>query len=154
MPQLRPRGKHVYGWSLIREGNILYFPPEIINEYFLEIESDIVLFSGSKSSGGFCISKLEILKSSKLSKIVEENPELDNKENIGHIIKYKGRNYCHLKMNAQNNIKLNQDIMNQFNLKKGDELLIIRGSDIAFDCILKGPLVELAKKSDEEIKIY
>ena len=119
----------------------------------LEKNSDIILFNSSKTSGGFCISKLETLKSSKLSKIIENNPLLEDEENIGQIIEYKGRDYCHLKLNGQNCINLSQIIMDHFNLKTGDKLLIIRGSNIAFDCIHKGPLVKVANESNEEIKI-
>lgn len=154
MPQLRHQGKHVYGWSVIRENNSLYFPPDLIKEYHLEKGLDIIIFSASKISGGFCISPLDALKSSKLSKIIEDNAVLENKEKIGQIIRYKGKNYCHLKMTDQNNIKLTPDIMKQFNLKKEDKLLIIRGSNIAFDCILKGPLIEVAKETDKHIEIY
>ena len=154
MPQLRHQGKHVYGWSIIREDNTLYFPPDIIKEYSLEKNSDIILFTASKISGGFCISKLDTLKSSKLSKIIKDNPILEDGDNIGQIIKYKGKNYCHLEMTNQYNIKLNAEMMEHFNLKPGDKLLIIRGSNIAFDCILKGPLIEVANKSEKHINEF
>ena len=154
MPQLRHQGKHVFGWSIIREEDTVCLPPELIKEYHLEKKSDIILFTGSKTSGGFCISKLETLKSSKLSKIIENNPLLEDEENIGRIIEYNGRSYCHLKLNEQNSINLSQKIMNHFNLKIGDKLLIIRGSNIAFDCILKGPLVKVANETNKEIKVY
>ncbi len=154
MPQLRHQGKYVYGWSVIGEENMLYFPPDVISEYMLEENSDIVLFSSSKISGGFCISKLETLKSSKLSKIVDNNPTLEMENCIGQIVTYKGKSYCHLKLNGQNNINLSQQIMDYFNVKNGDKLLIIRGSNIAFDCLLKGPLVEVANESNKQIEIY
>jgi len=143
----------VYGWSLIRKENTLHFPPKVVNEYKLEKDSDIILISGSKISGGFCISKLNALKSSKLSKIIENNPDLESEENIGKIIKYKGRTYCHVKL-TDNTVTLSEKIMNHFNVKNGNKLLIIRGSNIAFDCILKGPLVEVANKSDKPIEVY
>ena len=154
MPQLRHQGKHIFAWSIIRKDNTVCLPPELIKEYHLEKNSDIILFNSSKTSGGFCISKLETLKSSKLSKIIENNHLLEDEENIGQIIEYKGRSYCHLKLNDQDGINLSQKIMNHFNLKIGYKLLIIRGSDIAFDCILKGPLVKVANETNKEIKIY
>lgn len=153
MPQLRPQGKHVYGWSIIRENNTIYFPPDVIKEYSLKEKSDIILFTASKISGGFCISKLDALKSSKLSKIVENNPNLEEEEKIGQIINYKGKDYCHLKM-SNHNIKLPQQLIKHFNLKNGDKLLIIKGSNIAFDCILKGPLIEVANKSKKDINEF
>lgn len=154
MPQLRHQGKYVYGWSVIREENTLHFPPDVISEYMLEENSDIVLFSSSKISGGFCISRLDTLKSSKLSKIVENNPALEMEDCIGKIVPYKGKSYCHLKLDDQGNINLSQEIMNYFSVKNGDKLLIIRGSNIAFDCLLKGPLVEVANESDKHIDVF
>lgn len=153
MPQLRHQGKFVYGWSLIRTDNMIYFPPNVVKEYLLEKESDVILFSGSKISGGFCISKLNTLKSSKLSKIIENNLILENEDKIGQIIKYKGRYYCHLKISG-GGINLPQQMLDVLNLKCGDKLLIIRGSNIAFDCILKGPLIEVANNSSKSIDIY
>lgn len=154
MPQLRHQGKYVYGWSLIKENNTIYFPPDVIKEYSLEEKSDIILFTASKISGGFCISKLETLKSSKLSRIIENNPNLEDEEEIGQIINYKGKVYCHLKMINQYHIELNAELMEHFSLKTGDKLLIIRGSNIAFDCILKGPLIEVANKSKKRINEF
>lgn len=154
MPQLRHQGKHVFGWSVIRKENTIHFPPDVINEYGLEEESDIILFTASKTSGGFCISKLESLKSSKLSGILDNNPDLESEENIGRIMGYKGKSYCHLRIMGENGIVLSPEIMNHFNVKSQDRLLIVRGSNIAFDCILKGPLVEVAESSDKEIRTY
>lgn len=154
MPQLRYRGKYVYGWSIIRKDNTIHFPPDVINEYGLKKNSDIILFSGSKISGGFCISKSDTLKSSKLSRIIKDNPELENKENIGQILKYKGKIYCHLKLTGENEITLTGEIINHFNVKKEDKLLIIKGSDIAFDCIIKGPLIDVANESSKNIDIF
>ncbi len=154
MPQLRHQGKHVFGWSLIRKDNSLCFPLDLINEYHLEKESDIILFTASKTSGGFCISKLDVLKSSKLSSIITNNPILEDSEKIGEIIKYKGKDYCHLKMTACDYLILSDEILNNFNLKNNDKLLLVRGSNIAFDCLSKGPLINLANNSDKDIKIY
>lgn len=154
MPQLRHQGKHVFGWSVLGKENTIHFPPDAISEYGLEEESDIILFTASKTSGGFCISKLETLKSSKLSGILDDNPDLESEESVGQIIKYKGKSYCHLKLLGENSIELSSEIMDHFDLKSQDRLLIVRGSNIAFDCIIKGPLVEVANKSDKEIKTY
>ena len=151
MVQLRYRGKNVYGWSVIGNDNSLHLPPEVIDEYNLGENSDIVLFTASKTSGGFCISKFETLKSSRLSHIINENPELERES--GQIVDYKGKSYCRLRM-CGNEVKLSCDIMNHFELEIGDKLLIIKGSNIAFDCIVKGPLVDMANESEKDIGVY
>ncbi|OUM65113.1 hypothetical protein PIROE2DRAFT_60224 [Piromyces sp. E2] len=154
MPQLRHRGKFVYGWSIVRKDNTLYFPPQVLNEYSLEEECDIILFTSSKTSGGFCITKLTTLKSSKLSKIIENNPDLESEDEIGQIIQFKGKSYCHLKLTKQRSLLLTDKILNHFKVKNGNQLLIVRGSNIAFDCLLKGPLIEVANKSNKVIQVY
>ena len=151
MVQLRYRGKNVYGWSLIRDDNSICFPPEAIDEYKLNGDANIVLFTASKTSGGFCISKFDTLKSSGLSHIINDNPELER--DTGRIVGYKGKSYCHLQMSG-NGVELSCEIMDHFDLKTEDKLLIIKGSNIAFDCIVKGPLVDMANESEKDIGIY
>jgi len=154
MPLLREGGNFVYGWSIIRKDNTLYLPPKVVNEYKLEKDNDIILFSGSKISGGFCITSLKTLKSSKLSRVVENNPDLENEENIGKIINYGGRSYCHLKLTDENSLILSDKIMTHFNMKNGNKLLIIKGSRIAISCCLKGPLIKVAHESNKLIEVY
>ena len=151
MVQLRHRGKNVYGWSVIDSNNSLCFPPEVINDYGLGYGTDLVLFTASKASGGFCISKFETLKSSGLSHIISENPELES--DSGRIIGYKGKSYCRLRMSGDR-LELSSQIMNHFELERGDKLLVIKGSNIAFDCIVKGPLVDMANESEKDIGVY
>lgn len=55
----------------------------------------------------------------------------------------------------ENNIvKLSSNILKKFDVNVGDNLLLVRGSNIAFDCLLKGPLVEMAEKSEKMIVQY
>jgi len=154
MPLLREGGNFVYGWSIIRKDNTLYLPPKVVNEYKLEKDSDIILISGSKISGGFCITSLKTLKSSKLSRVVENNPDLESEESIGQIINYRGKNYCHLKLTNDNSLILSEKIMSHFNVKNGNKLLIIKGSRIAFSCCNKGPLIRVAHESNKLIEVY
>lgn len=154
MPQLRHQGKFVFGWSVIREDNSFCFPPQTIEEYKLLEQSCLILFTSSKISGGFCITGVEKLKGSKLSKIVENNPELESEEANGKIINYKGKSYCRVKMTDASHIQLTEEIKSHFDVKCGDKLLVIRGSNIAFDCLAKGPLLEVANESEKQIDIF
>ncbi len=154
MPQLRHQGKFVFGWSVIREDNSFSIPPQTVEEYKLSEQSCLILFTSSKISGGFCITGVEKLKHSKLSKILENNPELEAEEANEKIIDYKGKSYCRIKMMDACHIQLTEEIKNHFNVKCGDKLLVIRGSNIAFDCLAKGPLLEVANDSDKKIEIF
>lgn len=155
MPQLNKGGKYVFGWSKIREDGCVYFPKKVIDEYRLSGCGELILISGSKISGGFCVSTYQALENSKLSNILKSNPKLMKKELAdGEAISYKGRRYCWTAFCDDERIELTEDMRKEFELKTGDELLIIRGSNIAYDCIVKGPLVEMAKQSEKTIEQF
>ena len=69
MPQLNKGGKFVFGLSVIHENRSVQIPPQAINEYRLSNENKIIIFTGSKITGGFCVTSYPLLSSSKLSHI-------------------------------------------------------------------------------------
>ena len=94
MPQMNKGGKFIFGKSLIRENGIVQFPKQAIDEYNISSEGKVILFTGSKSTGGFCVTRKGLLEPSKLGHILTENPELrEYKVEQGSFIKYKGRSY-------------------------------------------------------------
>jgi len=150
MPHISKGGKFIYGWCKVKENGIIQLPKEAIQDYKLENKSKIILISGSKTSGGFSVTEKEMLQKSELNKILKEIPELiDCKEEIGKPIQNKGRIYCWTKLLKENSIKISKDAMNAFGINEGDNLLAIRSSNIAFVCIVKGPIIERAKKHPE-----
>lgn len=155
MPQMRKRGKLIFGKSLIRDGGTIQFPEQAIREYDIASEGKIYLVTGSKITGGFCVTRKGLLASSKLGHILNDNPQLrdfDSKE--GAFIKYKGRGYTWVKINNEGKISLSDDTMQYLKLKKNMKLLSIRSSDIAFTMGAYGPLLEESFKHDNEIKVY
>ena len=155
MPQMRKRGKFIFGKSLIREGGIIQFPEQAIQEYDIASEGKIYLVTGSKKTGGFCVTRKGLLASSKLGHILNDNPQLrdyDSKE--GEFIKYKGRGYAWVKINEEGKISLSDEAMQFLKLEKDMKLLSIRSSDIAFTMGAYGPLLEESLKHDNEIKVY
>lgn len=119
MPQMRKRGKFIFGKSLIRDGGTIQFPEQTIREYDIASEGKIYLVTGSKITGGFCVTRKGLLASSKLGHILNDNPQLrdfDSKE--GAFIKYKGRGYTWVKINNEGKISLSDDTMQYLKLKK------------------------------------
>lgn len=115
----------------------------------------MILFTGSKSTGGFCVTRTGLLLSSKLEHILTDNPTLQNYQTTeGKFIPYKGRSYCWVTVSNTGVIQLNQNIIEFLELSIGIELLSIRSSDIAFTMGAKGPLLEKAQNYDGEIIIY
>ena len=155
MPQMNKGGKFIFGKSLIRDDLTIYLPTQALTEYNATAEGKVYLFTGSKVTGGFCVTTKGLLEPSKLGHILTDNPALQSYQTAeGEFIKYKGRSYCWINISENGIIQLNQQILDFLNLKIGMELLSIRSSDIAFTMGATGPLLERADNYEGEIKIY
>ncbi len=155
MPQLRKCGKFIFGKSLIREDGRIQFPEQAVKEYDIASEGKIYLVTGSKKTGGFCVSRKGLLAPSKLGHILTDNPQLrDYVSKEGECIKYKGRAYAWVSITADGKFSLSDEAMQYLQLKKDMKLLSIRSSDIAFTMGAYGPLLEESFKHDSEIKVY
>lgn len=155
MPQMRKRGKFIFGKSLIRDDCSIQFPEQAIQEYDIASEGKIYLVTGSKKTGGFCVTRKGLLASSKLGHILSDNPQLrDYASKEGEFIKYKGRAYAWVSITADGKIFLSDETMQYLKLEKDMKLLSIRSSDIAFTMGAFGPLLEESLKHKNEIKVY
>jgi hypothetical protein len=95
MPQISKGGKFVFGKSLICDGFLIQFPPQAIKEYTIAAEGKVYLFTGSKSTGGFCVTRKGLLYPSKIGNILKDTPALFNYTlREGEFVPYKGRFYC------------------------------------------------------------
>lgn len=152
MPQMNKGGKFIFGKSLIREDGTIQFPTQAIQEYNITAEGKVFLFTGSKSTGGFCVTRKGLLESSKLGHILDDLPQLKNyTAEQGEFISYKGRAYCWVKISKAGRIKITKEMAEFLKIEKGIHLLSIRSSDIAFTMGAKGPLLERAKMYVGEI---
>lgn len=152
MPQMNKGGKYIFGISVIREDGSIQFPTQAVEEYRIADEGKVYLFTGSKSTGGFCVTRRGLLLPSKLGKILEETPTLrDYTAKQGRFILYKGRSYCWTEITQSGRIILTAEMMNFLEIQPGMPLLSIRSSDIAFTMGAKGPLLEKAKNYEGSI---
>lgn len=155
MPQMNKGGKFIFGKSLIREEGVLQFPEQAIREYDITVEGRVYLFTGSKSTGGFCVTRKGLLETSKLGHILAETPLLkDYTAKQGIFIKYKGRSYAWVDITDEGKIVLTNEMMSFLRIKLGMKLLSIRSSDIAFTMGAYGRLVEESKKHEDEIPVF
>ena len=155
MPQMNKGGKFIFGKSLIRKDLTLHLPPQAVTEYNIAVENKVYLFTGSKSTSGFCVTRKGLLEYSKLGHILTDNPDLKNYRTAeGEFIPYKGRSYCWVDISKDGRIHLTPEMMVLLNLKIGMELLSIRSSDIAFTMDAKGPVLEKVATFDGVIKVY
>ena len=155
MPQMNKGGKFIFGKSLIRENGIVQFPKQAVDEYDISSEGKVILFTGSKSTGGFCVTRKGLLEPSKLGHILTENPELSNyKVEQGRFIKYKGRSYTWIEITEDGMLQLSKGMMEFLKIEPGMKLLSIRSSDIAFTMGAYGRLVEESMKHEDEIPVF
>ena len=66
MPQLNKGGKFVFGLSVIRPDLTIHIPPQALLEYGATRDGKVIIFTGSKITGGFCITTYSLLSNSKL----------------------------------------------------------------------------------------
>ena len=155
MPQLNKGGKFVFGLSVISPDLTIHIPPQALSEYDAAQDGKVIIFTGSKITGGFCVTTYPLLSNSKLRHILQECPTLrDCQLSEGEFIQYKGRKYAWLAIDKNGTVKLPQSTSEVLELHSGMELLSIRSSDIAFTMGAKGPLLEKAHNFHGEIKRY
>jgi hypothetical protein len=155
LPQVSKGGKYIYGYSLIRQGLSIQLPPRAMEEYDITWEGKIYLITGSKTSGGFVVTRKGLLLPSKIGGILVERPALMNYELAeGEFTAYKGRSYCWIRVSRGGGIILTQKTASVLRLEEGMALLCIRSSDIAFTMAAGGPLLEKAKKYGGSIKTF
>lgn len=155
MPQMNKGGKFIFGKSVIQSDGTVQLPPQAVEEYRIAREGAVYLFTGSKITGGFCVTRQELLHSSKLGHILDELPQLLHYTAApGEFIKYKGRAYCWTPISEEGQIHLTEEMMTFLAVKPGMELLSIRSSDIAFTMGAKGPLLEKAEHHNGEIPSF
>ena len=155
MPQMNKGGKFIFGESEIHSGGRVQLPPQAVDEYCITLEGKVYLFTGSKITGGFCVTRQGLLLPSKLGHILAETPTLLYYEvPDGTFLPYKGRSYCWTAISASGEITLTEEMMAFLHLKPEMRLLSIRSSDSAFTMGAKGPLLEKAAHFDGEIPLF
>mgnify|MGYP007115534574 FL=1 len=115
MPQLNKGGKFVFGLSLIHDDLTVQFPTQALEEYQVLNDDKIIIFTGSKVTGGFCVTTYPLLSKSKLSHILHECPQLE-KQSIprGTLVTYKGRKYAWLPLKENGSIQFRHHSRNNW----------------------------------------
>lgn len=130
-------------------------PPQAIDEYEAACEDRVYLFTGGKSTGGFCVTRKGLLAVSQLAHILRELPALrDYTAKAGEWLPYKGKHYCWVPISPAGEIVLDEDARSFLHLRPGMRLLAIRSSDIAFTMGAEGPLLDRAASFIGELPEY
>lgn len=121
MPQLNKGGKYVFGLSAISNRREILFPAETLEQYPVQKEGRIIIFTGSKITGGFCVTSKQLLGQSKLKHILDDCPALSQYTiDEGEFVRYKGRGYTWLHISQNGVVRLPENTMRYLNLSCGD----------------------------------
>jgi bifunctional DNA-binding transcriptional regulator/antitoxin component of YhaV-PrlF toxin-antitoxin module len=154
VPQLVKGGKHAYAWSKVNNQGKITIPQEALTEYKLLIWDKVILMPGSKRSGGFGVTSVELLEKSALRGILDGHPQLAKFQiNEGEPIEIKGKTLCWVKMNKDGSITVPVSTLKKYGINPSDRLLSVRGSCLALGFIVKGPIIDEARKHSN-IEIY
>jgi len=148
MPQLVKGGKYVFAWSVVGRNGEITIPLEARKEYNVQPKDKVIVVSGSKTSGGFSIIKQEKLKDSKLSVIMDDNPSLYSLGK-GEITTYHHRLICWNEISEKGTVLFPMKTLSELHIKLEDRLLCVRGSGLGVGFIVKGPIIQVAKKHPE-----
>lgn len=143
MPQLVKGGKFIFGLSQTGKNGSITIPPQAMEEYKFKAGDKVILMSGSRTSGGFGLTKRSIIEKSKLANIVESLPELFSYRNgEGEAVESKGRTYCWTVINKDGGIRVPPETLSLYGIKAGDLLAVGRGSYMSIAFLVRGRIVE------------
>lgn len=154
MPQLSKGGKYVFGISVLDSHLCVRLPPMAMEEYGIAGGDDVILFTGSKSTGGFCLTSRRLLADSPLKHLLTECPAAAKDAACLEFVRYKGRGYCRAQLDDEGRIPFTPQALAYLGLEPGCRLVAIRSSNIAFTLGAKGPLMEKAAAYPGKIEQY
>jgi bifunctional DNA-binding transcriptional regulator/antitoxin component of YhaV-PrlF toxin-antitoxin module len=149
MPQLVKGGKYAFSWSHVGDGGQIVVPPEALQTYHLQESEKLILMPGSRTSGGFSLGSKETVKGSPIGSFLNDRPELDEcRIPEGEAITYNGKSYCWVELRHGRFI-LPANTLEKYGIRIGDRLLVVKGSGLAVAFIVRGPIVEEARRHPE-----
>ncbi|ADY12584.1 hypothetical protein [Sphaerochaeta globosa] len=155
MPQLAKGGKFIFGWSRITESLSIQLPSMAVDEYAITSEGKVYLFSGSNSTGGFCVTKKSLLLTSQIRNILDDTPALCKYLlPEGELVRFKGRQYCWVTISKDGILHVSSELLHGLGLSINDRLLAIRSSNIAFTMGVTGRLIAMANAYEGYIEEF
>jgi len=146
MPQLAKGGKHVFGWSSVRDEGRIHVPPEALAEYHFSEGDALILLPGSRTSGGFGLGALALVRASPRGAALKARPDLGALQVAeGELVTHAGKPYCWVRL-RDGGIAVPAPTLAHYGIAIGDGLLVIRGSGLALGFTVRGPLVAEGRK--------
>jgi hypothetical protein len=151
MPQLVKGGKYVFGWTVLRDDLRVRIPDETYDEYKFITTGQLIILSGSKSSGGFSICSPHTMSSYKLSNnvfsLIGYIKESDSfTRGRLEIVRSGNRIISWTSVDKDKYFMLSNELVTSLDLEIGCRLLVGRGSGMGPAFISKGTIVNEALK--------
>lgn len=127
MPSLSPGtpgAKEAYGISTIRADYSICIPPKALKRYNIANDDLVLLTSTRKGEGGLAVLNYTKAKQTVFNEIISKINDIDV------LVYEKSRSYAITKV-LQDRIFLNHDLIEAFNLKIGDKLVVIKSTTVA-----------------------
>jgi hypothetical protein len=131
MPRLVKGAKWTFGWVIVGSEREIVIPPEAWNEYGFQAGNEAMFTPGSRKSGGFGISTLELMAEAR-------------KKMGDAALRELGRGWF-----SDGRVIVPPEV----DVKPGDQLLTVRGSCYGLGFIACGPIYEEALKHPE-LKVF
>jgi bifunctional DNA-binding transcriptional regulator/antitoxin component of YhaV-PrlF toxin-antitoxin module len=143
LPQLVKGGKFIYGLSRVGPDGSIAIPPQAMQEYGFRPGDDIIIMSGSRRSGGFGLTRQDIIEKSSLAHIIDTLPYLfDHLVAEFEIVNDKARLYCWTTIQNDGRIVVPSNTLSRYGINTGELLAAGRGSRLSIAFIAKGPIME------------
>jgi len=148
MPRLVKGGKYVFGWTRVGETGRIVVPPEALAEYGLRESASLVLVPGSRTSGGLGLGSLEALSRSRLAGATASvaGPG-ESRAPEGDRVEHEGGRCCRVEV-RDGAVVVPPPTLERFGVRVGDDLLVVRGSGLAVGFVVRGRVVEEARRHE------
>lgn len=155
MPQLVKGGKHVFGWSEVGTGGVTIIPFEAVEEYQITTGGSLLLIPGSDSSGGFGLTSTKLLSGTRLGMLLRGalSATAYDEKTSDHL-EVSGNKWFFAEFrDDQCSIRLSPLVMEEYGIKPGEMLLVVKGSGSAIGFIQRGKIFEEARKHPK-LKVF
>jgi len=151
MPQLVKGGKYIFGWTIINNDRLVRIPDEAFVEYNFNKDEEIILMSGSRTSGGFSLIKKDALETSEIGQYLKDSIGYQSESGTFSIPRFtiitSGRKLIYWSvLEDEKSFRLSNEYLELSGLRTGSKLLVGRGSGLGPAFIEKGTIYVEALK--------
>ncbi len=152
MPQLVKGGKYIFGWSHVSDSGRIPIPDEARIEYGFRPFEKIVIINGSRTSRGFAITKIDLIRKSPIFNNISKYKELIHFQELPDgYIQHGNKIFTWSEVDKHGYFTINEKTLRRYGVLLNDNLVVGRGSRFALAFIKTGHIVKEALMHPELI---